>query len=82
MANRYDHRLRYAIVNTGNPALFKDLNIPRSTIRDWFRKGPVQVVTSPELAMTHDELIQEIAVLKRTAAQADAKSTLLCLSLF
>ena len=45
-ANRtYDHRIREAIVRTGNPKLFPQLNIPRSTARAWIRRGERDVVT-------------------------------------
>ena len=34
----YDHRIREVICETGDPDLFPELKIPRSTIRNWFRR--------------------------------------------
>ena len=44
-ARTYDHRIRDAIVKSGNPNLFPQLKIPRSTIRAWIRRGERQVIT-------------------------------------
>lgn len=41
----YDHRIRQAIVATGNPHLFPSLKIPRSTARTWIRRGSRRVVS-------------------------------------
>lgn len=43
--NVYDHRLRQAIVETGDPDLFPELAIPESTRRTWMRRGTSDVVT-------------------------------------
>jgi len=43
--NSYDHRLRQAIVETGDPDLFPELRIPDSTRRTWMRRGVSTVVT-------------------------------------
>jgi hypothetical protein len=40
----YDHRIRNAIVASGDPDLFPDLRIPRSTVRTWLKEGPQDVV--------------------------------------
>jgi putative transposase len=40
----YDHRIRDAIVASGDPDLFPDLRIPRSTVRTWLKEGPQDVV--------------------------------------
>jgi putative transposase len=41
----YDHRLRKLVWETGNPDLFPDLAIPRSTLAGWLREPPPEVVT-------------------------------------
>jgi hypothetical protein len=41
----YDHRIREMICETGNPDLFRELKIPRSTIRSWLHRGIPDVVT-------------------------------------
>ena len=56
---RYDHRLRNAIVESGDPNLFFNLNIPKSTIRDWLRKGKTEVVTHTSLDFDTHRLIIE-----------------------
>ena len=43
--NAYDHRLRQAIVETGNPNLFPELSIPESTRRTWLHRGVNDVVS-------------------------------------
>lgn len=40
----YDHRIRDAVVASGDPELFPQLNIPRSTVRSWLKEGPGDVV--------------------------------------
>jgi len=40
----YDHRIRQAIVASGNPNLFPVLNVPPSTTRTWLKKGSRAVV--------------------------------------
>jgi len=42
----YDHRIRAAVVATGNPDLFPKLNIPRGTARTWIRRGSRKVVAA------------------------------------
>ena len=41
--NAYDHRLKQAIVETGDPDLFPELSIPESTARIWMRRGGHQL---------------------------------------
>ncbi len=43
--NAYDHRLRQAIVETGDPDLFPELAIPESTRRTWIRRGVTDVIS-------------------------------------
>lgn len=40
----YDHRIREAIVASGDPNLFPELNIPPSTTRTWLKEGCRAVV--------------------------------------
>ena len=42
----YDHRIRAAVVATGNPHLFPKLDIPRATARTWIRRGSRKVVAA------------------------------------
>ena len=41
----YDHRIKEEIVRAGNPDLFPELEIPRSTAVSWIRRGLGQVVS-------------------------------------
>ena len=43
--NAYDHRLKQAIVETGDPDLFPELAIPESTRRTWIRRGVADVIS-------------------------------------
>ena len=42
---QYDHRMRQAIVKTGDSNLFAKLSIPDSTRRSWLKRGIAEVVT-------------------------------------
>ena len=55
----YDIRVRKAIARSGNPDLFTDLNIPRSTTLQWIREGVKEVVTHASLGKSCDALIEE-----------------------
>ena len=35
----YDHRIKAQIIATGDPTLFRELGIPRSTAVSWIRFG-------------------------------------------
>jgi hypothetical protein len=41
----YDHRIKSRVVATGNPSLFPQLAIPRSTAKSWIRRGEREVVS-------------------------------------
>ena len=43
---RYDHRIRDAVVDSGDITLFPELGIPDSILRSWLRRGPRQVLTA------------------------------------
>ena len=77
MPNRYDHRPRNAIVETGNPNLFPELSIPQSTARDWIRKGKAKVITASEFECTQAELAGRVRELEIELACVKAKSELL-----
>jgi len=55
--------------------------MPKSTIRDWLRKGTITVVTAPQFSLTNDQLIKEMAELKIRLARAEAKANLVTRSL-
>ena len=42
----YDHRLRQAVWETGDPHLFPELHMPRSTLAGWLKEPPPDVVTA------------------------------------
>ncbi len=67
----YDHRIRDAICETGNPRLFPHLRIPRSTTATWLSRGCRSVVS---LEQHHDVavLLDENEKLKRRARRQSA----------
>lgn len=77
----YDIRLRNAIARSGDPDLFPDLNIPRSTALQWIREGVKEVVTHPSLGKSCDALIEETAALQKAHSAEKAKNELLNVSL-
>ena len=56
------------IWETGNPDLFPELKIPRSTIRSWLHLGIPDVVTCDLLSAEKTELLVEIQELRYRAA--------------
>jgi hypothetical protein len=70
----YDIRLRNAIARTGDPDLFPDLNIPRSTALQWIREGVKEVVTHPSLGKSCDALTEENAALQKKCSAEKAKN--------
>ena len=42
----YDHRIRQAVVRSGDANLFPELGIPKSTCRSWLRRGERKVVSA------------------------------------
>jgi transposase InsO family protein len=77
----YDIRLRNAIARTGDPDLFPDLNIPRSTALQWIREGVKEVVTHPSLGKSCDALTEENAALQKKCSAEKAKNELVNISL-
>jgi hypothetical protein len=64
----YDYRIREMISETGNPDLFPELKIPRSTIRSWLHRGIPDVVTCDSLSAEKTELLAELQELRHRAA--------------
>ena len=68
----YDHRVRELICATGDPSLFPELAIPRSTSAGWLREGAREVVTAEVFSKTDDDLRLENLKLKRRLAVVTA----------
>jgi hypothetical protein len=64
----YDHRIREMICETGDPRLFPELKIPRSTIRSWLHRGIPDVVTCDLLSAEKAELLAELQELRHRVA--------------
>ena len=64
----YDHRIRDAIVESGDIALFPQLRIPDSTRRSWLRRGSRTVITASRARSEGGELQTRIAELERQTA--------------
>jgi hypothetical protein len=63
--NAYDPRVRELIRATGNPDLFPELHIPRSTSAGWLRGKFQSALGADSVARTEVELYAENAKLKR-----------------
>ncbi len=73
----YDHRVREAVVESGDRNPFAELEIPRSTIRSWMHRGLPDVVTSEWVTCDRAALSSEIRALRqRTALLAGVASLL------
>ena len=64
----YDPRIREAIVSAGDPTLFSELSIPRSTKHTWLRRGAPRVVVAndndePDLRIQIARMSRQIEVL-------------------
>ena len=57
---RYDHRLRDLVRQTGDPDIVAHLSVPRSTAKSWLKDDNVAVVTDNILEMESCELQTEI----------------------
>jgi transposase InsO family protein len=77
----YDHRIRNAIAKSGNPSLFPELNVPRTTAQHWIREGEKEIITTPQFTKTESELVVEVEGLKRELAQAKTKLALINVAL-
>jgi hypothetical protein len=82
MAKRtYDIRVGNAIARLGDPDLFPDLHISRSTALQWIREGVKEVVTHPSFGKTCDDFIEENFALQKACAAEKAKNELVQVSL-
>jgi len=64
----YDHRIRYAICASGEPNLFPELEVPRSTALSWIRRGCPDVVELDTAADGIAHLHERVAKLERRVA--------------
>lgn len=64
----YDHRIREVTCETGDPDVFPELKIPRSTIRNWLHRGVSDVVTCDPLSAEKTELLVETQELRHRVA--------------
>ncbi len=72
----YDHRLKRAISLTGDPNLFPELLIPRSTALGWIRRGVPNVVTTEEFNQDFESLLIENQNLRNELARTKATQRL------
>ena len=73
----YDHRIREAILETGDRYLFAELEIPQSTVRSWIHRGLPDIVTSERVSCDRSALISEIRALRQRTALLAAVTGLL-----
>jgi hypothetical protein len=78
----YDHRIKEQIIRAGEPELFPELEIPRSTAVSWIRRGVGEIVSlvqadggEPTLAvaLARASAAQEWAVVARLARELEAR---------
>ena len=72
--------MKHAIVESGDPNLFPELAIPRSTALGWIRKGVTDVVTAEELDQNASELLLRCRRLEKERDEARALQRLQGLS--
>ncbi len=60
----YDHRIKEQIILTGNPDLFPELEVPRSTALSWIRRGMGDVVALDDEHEVEAELRKRIVSLE------------------
>jgi hypothetical protein len=75
--NVYDPRVRELVCATGNPDLFPELNIPKSTLRGWLSRDFKTAIGSESAARTEIELYAEIKKLRRRVGVLQAVMRLL-----
>jgi putative transposase len=68
----YDHRIKEQIVRAGDPDLFPELEIPRSTAVSWIRRGLGQVVSLDRDDEGERALRNRVATLERRIAMLTA----------
>ena len=60
----YDYRIKAQVVATGNPNLFPELEIPRSTASSWLHRGLGDVVVLDDDGETNALLRERVARLE------------------
>ncbi len=65
LRRKYDHRIREAIVESGDVSLFPGLRIPKSTRHTWVRRGLPKVVTAEDSGAELVELRIQVARLRK-----------------
>ena len=78
---RYDPRLRNLVATSANLSRFILMGIPKSTLREWQKKGQQEFISLPEFDLTATELIQENLNLSIKLAAAGAEQELLSTSI-
>jgi len=61
----YDHRIRQLVWETGDPHLFPELHIPRSTLAGWLKDPPPEVVITDCLVTNDLSLALRVKKLER-----------------
>ena len=81
MAERtYDIRIRNSVALSPNPDLYPELNIPRSTARDWIRDGVKDVVTLQQFDQSSDLLLAAHAQVKNELQKEQTRTELMRIS--
>lgn len=73
----YDIRIRNAVAISQNPDLFPELNIPRSTAREWIRDGAKNVVSIPHFDLSKENIIVDYAQVKNELHKEQAINRLM-----
>jgi hypothetical protein len=68
----YDHRIKEQILRAGNPDLFPQLEIPRSTALSWIRRGLGEVVSLEHDNEGERAMRDRVATLERRVAMLTA----------
>jgi hypothetical protein len=68
----YDHRIKEQIIRSGDPELFLELEIPRSTAVSWIRRGVGEIVSLVPADGGEPALCERIAELQGRVAMLTA----------
>ena len=68
----YDHRIKEEIIRAGDPELYPELEIPRSTAVSWIRRGLGEIVSLVQADGGEPALRQRIAKLEGRVAMLTA----------
>lgn len=68
----YDHRIKEQIIRSGDPELFPDLEIPRSTAVSWIRRGVAEIISLVQADGGEPALRERIAKLEARVAMLTA----------